>query len=71
MIKIRVLRVIKMHFSLKVIPQYLKKSCLWQLAIITSWKTAEYDQVCRLLYKVRGLTPPRPLEAVEKMLQIL
>ena len=34
-------------------------------------KTAEFDQVYRLFYMARGLGPPRPPEAVGKMLQIL
>ena len=62
MIKSRVLRVIyplKMHFSLKVIPQYLKN-----LSLAASCHTAEHDQVYHLLYKARGLGPPRPPEAV-------
>ena len=56
MLKSRVLKVIcplKIHFSLKVIPQHLNNG----------WKTADYDQVYLLLYKARGLRPPRPPEA--------
>ena len=58
MIKSRVLRVIcplKMHFSPKSNPTVSQKFCLWQLVVITSGKTAEYDKMCRLLYKSKGL----------------